>query len=131
SSLSALDRVLAGRVAMGACPLAYAVSTTRAPRNTRELWSLGRAHPWRLEGARASVMDGPRGGRVSHEGGTPQAAPGGPPGVPGVMTYGAPAAGELLVNRYRLEEHIGTDAAGRLIWRGVDTVLGRPVALVI
>jgi hypothetical protein len=47
------------------------------------------------------------------------------------MTYGAPAAGELLVNRYRLEEHIGTDAAGRLIWRGVDTVLGRPVALVI
>ena len=68
---------------------------------------------------------------MSHEGGGPEAAPDGPQGVPGVMTYGAPAAGELLVNRYRLEEHIGTDVTGRQIWRGVDAVLARPVALVI
>jgi hypothetical protein len=47
------------------------------------------------------------------------------------MTYGAATAGEVLVDRYRLEEHIDTDAAGRLIWRGVDVVLRRPVALVI
>ena len=51
-------------------------------------------------------------------------------GVPGVMTYSA-AAGEVLVNRYRLEDHIDTDTAGRQIWRGIDTVLRRPVALVI
>ncbi len=56
---------------------------------------------------------------------------GGPPGVPGVMTYGTAAAGEVLVNRYRLEDHIDTDTAGRQIWRGIDTVLRRPVALVI
>jgi hypothetical protein len=47
------------------------------------------------------------------------------------MTFPAPAAGEVLVNRYRLEEHIGTDATGRQIWRAVDAVLARPVALVI
>src|SRR5688572_11856178 len=47
------------------------------------------------------------------------------------MTFGAAAAGEVLVDRYRLEEHIDTDTAGRQIWRGVDTVLRRPVALVI
>jgi hypothetical protein len=46
------------------------------------------------------------------------------------MTYGA-AVNEVLVQRYRLEEHIDTDAAGRQIWRGIDTVLRRPVALVI
>jgi eukaryotic-like serine/threonine-protein kinase len=56
---------------------------------------------------------------------------GGPPGVPGVMTFGTAAAGEVLVNRYRLEDHIDTDTAGRQIWRGIDTVLRRPVALVI
>src|SRR5688572_5422480 len=47
------------------------------------------------------------------------------------MTFGAAAAGEVLVDRYRLEEHIDTDTAGRQIWRGVDTVLRRPVALVV
>jgi hypothetical protein len=47
------------------------------------------------------------------------------------MTYGAATTGEVLVDRYRLEEHIDTDTAGRQIWRGVDTVLRRPVALVI
>ena len=47
------------------------------------------------------------------------------------MTFGAATAGEVLVDRYRLEEHIDTDTAGRQIWRGIDTVLRRPVALVI
>ena len=51
--------------------------------------------------------------------------------VPGVMTFGASTAGEMLVDRYRLEEHIDTDTAGRQIWRGIDIVLRRPVALVI
>jgi hypothetical protein len=47
------------------------------------------------------------------------------------MTFSSAAAGEVLVNRYRLEDHIDTDTAGRQIWRGIDTVLRRPVALVI
>jgi hypothetical protein len=47
------------------------------------------------------------------------------------MTFGAATAGEVLVDRYRLEDHIDTDTAGRQIWRGVDAVLRRPVALVI
>jgi hypothetical protein len=68
---------------------------------------------------------------VSHEGDGRRAGPGGPPGVPGVMTFSAATVGEILVDRYRLEEHIDTDTAGRQIWRGVDTVLRRPVALVI
>jgi hypothetical protein len=47
------------------------------------------------------------------------------------MTFGAATAGEILVDRYRLEEHIDTDTSGRQIWRGADTILRRPVALVI
>jgi hypothetical protein len=30
-----------------------------------------------------------------------------------------------LAERYRLEEHVDTDAAGRQIWRGIDIVLRR------
>jgi eukaryotic-like serine/threonine-protein kinase len=67
---------------------------------------------------------------VSHDG-EEHAVPGGPPGVPGVMTFGAPSPGEVLGERYRLEEHLNTDAAGRQIWKGTDTVLRRPVALVL
>jgi hypothetical protein len=47
------------------------------------------------------------------------------------MTFGAATAGEVLVDRYRLEQHVDTDTAGRQIWRGVDAVLRRPVALVV
>jgi hypothetical protein len=47
------------------------------------------------------------------------------------MTFGAAAEGDLLVDRYRLEEHIDTDSVNRQIWRGIDVVLRRPVALVI
>jgi len=68
---------------------------------------------------------------VTHAGDARRTGTGGYPSVPGVMTYGAAAAGEVLADRYRLEEHVGTDTAGRQIWRGVDTVLRRPVALVI
>jgi hypothetical protein len=47
--------------------------------------------------------------------------------------YGASAAagGELLAERYQLLEHVNSDSAGRQIWRGVDVVLRRPVALVV
>jgi hypothetical protein len=47
------------------------------------------------------------------------------------MTFGTPAGGEILADRYRLEEHVNTDAAGRQIWRGIDIVLRRPVAMVL
>ncbi|MEU3454808.1 protein kinase family protein [Micromonospora sp. NPDC006766] len=51
--------------------------------------------------------------------------------TPPVMTFGAPTAGELLADRYELVEHINNDSAGRLVWRGVDVVLRRPVAVVL
>ncbi|SCE70258.1 Serine/threonine protein kinase [Micromonospora viridifaciens] len=51
--------------------------------------------------------------------------------APPVMTFGAPTAGELLAERYELVEHINNDSAGRLVWRGVDVVLRRPVAVVL
>ena len=44
---------------------------------------------------------------------------------------GAPAGGEILAERYQLEQHVNTDSAGRQIWRGVDVILRRPVAVVI
>jgi hypothetical protein len=47
------------------------------------------------------------------------------------MTFGTATVGEILADRYRLEEHIDTDAAGRQVWRGIDIVLRRPVALVL
>lgn len=50
---------------------------------------------------------------------------------PPVMTFGAPTAGEILAERYELVEHINNDSAGRLVWRGVDVVLRRPVAVVL
>ncbi|SCL15845.1 Serine/threonine protein kinase [Micromonospora rhizosphaerae] len=51
--------------------------------------------------------------------------------APPVMTFGAPTAGEILAERYKLVEHINNDSAGRLVWRGVDVVLRRPVAVVL
>jgi eukaryotic-like serine/threonine-protein kinase len=44
---------------------------------------------------------------------------------------GLPASGEVLAERYQLEQHINTDSAGRQIWRGVDVILRRPVAVLI
>ncbi len=48
-----------------------------------------------------------------------------------VMTAGGAEAGETLVGRYRLEEHINDDARGRRVWRGIDVVLRRPIAVVL
>jgi serine/threonine protein kinase len=48
-----------------------------------------------------------------------------------VMTFGTPAVGEILAERYRLEEHVNDDSAGRQVWRGIDVILRRPVAVVL
>ncbi|HET8643417.1 MAG TPA: protein kinase family protein [Pseudonocardiaceae bacterium] len=48
-----------------------------------------------------------------------------------VMTFGSPMVGEILAERYRLEEHINDDAVGRQVWRGSDVILRRPVAVVL
>jgi serine/threonine protein kinase len=68
---------------------------------------------------------------VSHEGHGRRARSGGPPGTPGVITFGTFAPGDFLADRYRLDDHVDDDAAGRQIWRGTDTTLRRPVALVL
>ncbi|WP_203782735.1 protein kinase family protein [Paractinoplanes rishiriensis] len=47
------------------------------------------------------------------------------------MTFGAPTAGEILAERYQLEVHVNDDSAGRQVWRGIDVVLRRPVAVVL
>src|ERR1700754_2428890 len=47
------------------------------------------------------------------------------------MTFGAPTVGEILAERYQLEEHVNDDSAGRQVWRGVDVILRRPVAVVL
>jgi eukaryotic-like serine/threonine-protein kinase len=48
-----------------------------------------------------------------------------------VMTFGAPTGGEILAERYQLEAHVNNDSAGRQVWRGVDVILRRPVAVVL
>ncbi|GAA3956383.1 protein kinase family protein [Actinoplanes auranticolor] len=48
-----------------------------------------------------------------------------------VMTFGAPTVGEILAERYQLEEHVNDDSAGRQVWRGIDVILRRPVAVVL
>ncbi len=42
-----------------------------------------------------------------------------------------PTVGEILAERYELVEHINNDSAGRQVWRGVDVMLRRPVAVVL
>lgn len=44
---------------------------------------------------------------------------------------GAPAVGEVLADRYRLEEHVDDDSSGRKVWRGVDIILQRAVTVVL
>jgi hypothetical protein len=48
-----------------------------------------------------------------------------------VMTFGAPTVGEILAERYQLEDHVNNDSAGRQVWRGIDVILRRPVAVVL
>jgi eukaryotic-like serine/threonine-protein kinase len=68
---------------------------------------------------------------TTHVGGGHEPTPGPTAGVPGVMTFRSPNPGDMLSSRYRLEEQVNTDAAGRQIWRGIDMVLRRPVAIVL
>ncbi|WP_432982586.1 protein kinase family protein [Dactylosporangium sp. CA-233914] len=51
-------------------------------------------------------------------------------GIPQVLTFGIPSVGEILAERYQLEEHIGSDSLGRQLYRGIDVILRRPVAVV-
>jgi hypothetical protein len=51
--------------------------------------------------------------------------------APQVLTFGAPVVGEVLAERYQLEQHVGNDSLGRQLWRGLDVVLRRPVAVVL
>ncbi|HEX6075355.1 MAG TPA: protein kinase family protein [Micromonosporaceae bacterium] len=44
---------------------------------------------------------------------------------------GAPAIGEVLADRYRIEQHVNDDSTGRQVWRGVDVILQRPVTIVL
>ncbi|GGK41434.1 hypothetical protein GCM10010124_37880 [Pilimelia terevasa] len=43
----------------------------------------------------------------------------------------APRVGDLLADRYELAAHISEDAVGRQVWRGIDVILRRPVAVVL
>ncbi|MBU2663571.1 protein kinase family protein [Actinoplanes bogorensis] len=47
------------------------------------------------------------------------------------MTFGSPTVGEILAERYQLEQHVNDDSAGRQVWRGIDVILRRPVAVVL
>jgi eukaryotic-like serine/threonine-protein kinase len=51
--------------------------------------------------------------------------------APQVLDHGSPQVGEVLADRYRLEEHIGDDMLGRQLWRGADVILQRPVTVVL
>ncbi len=51
--------------------------------------------------------------------------------TPDVLTVGAAAVGEVLAERYRLEAHISNDAYGRQVWRGLDVLLRRPIAVIL
>lgn len=42
-----------------------------------------------------------------------------------------PSVGDLLAERYRLEEHLGGGGGHRQLWRGVDVLLHRSVAVVL
>src|SRR4029450_2297159 len=66
-----------------------------------------------------------RGGRVTQEGERDQGSPGATPTAPGLMTFGSPSAGEVFAERYGLEAHVDTDAAGREVWRGIGGLLAR------
>jgi tRNA A-37 threonylcarbamoyl transferase component Bud32 len=47
------------------------------------------------------------------------------------MTARTSRSGEILATRYQLVEHINNDALGRQVWRGIDVVLRRPIAVVL
>ena len=49
----------------------------------------------------------------------------------GVLTVGTSSAGEVLAGRYQLVEHVNNDSHGRQVWRGLDVVLRRPIAIIV
>ena len=51
------------------------------------------------------------------------------PATPAVLTVGAPTLGEVLAERYELQEHINNDAFGRQVWRGVDVIMDGHLAI--
>jgi Protein kinase domain len=51
--------------------------------------------------------------------------------APPMTALGAPSVGEVLADRYQLQEHINDDSVGRQVWRGIDVILRRPVAVVL
>jgi hypothetical protein len=51
--------------------------------------------------------------------------------APQVLTFGSPSIGEILAERYQLETHVGTDTLGRQLYKGMDVILRRPVAVVL
>ena len=51
--------------------------------------------------------------------------------APHLLAIESPQVGEVLAERYRLEEHIGDDMLGRQLWRGSDVILQRPVTVVL
>lgn len=48
-----------------------------------------------------------------------------------MTTAEVPSVGDLLAERYRLEEHVGGANGYRQLWRGVDVLLHRSVAVVL
>ncbi|THV40618.1 protein kinase family protein [Glycomyces buryatensis] len=48
-----------------------------------------------------------------------------------MSTVEVPSVGDLLAERYRLEEHVGGTGGHRQLWRGVDVLLHRSVAVVL
>lgn len=51
--------------------------------------------------------------------------------APQVLTFGSPSIGEILAERYQLDAHVGTDTLGRQLYKGMDVILRRPVAVVL
>jgi eukaryotic-like serine/threonine-protein kinase len=82
-----------------------------------------------------SMTSGISSGQYAERGGGRVAQLGEGHDVPGanprVLTFGAPSVGEILAERYQLEEHIGNDSLGRQLYRGIDVILRRPVAVVL
>ncbi|MFC7547136.1 protein kinase [Plantactinospora sp. GCM10030261] len=74
-----------------------------------------------------SIVTITEGGRVTQVGEGREADE----GTPLTASVDAPSAGEVLAERYELTEHINDDSAGRQVWRGIDVVLRRPVAVVL
>ena len=105
----------------------------RVPSNPGKVAPVRCAEPLRYEVAPA-VRRGRRTTSPALKGGRGDPGRRGPRrrrGRAAVLTFGAPTVGEILAERYQLEEHINDDSAGRQVWRGVDVILRRPVAVVL